>query len=93
MFLNALTALAFSWGQPRYVDAPLITCSTYWYRHDEKAGILPGLTYYLSAWYPKVSLAKRIGVLYAGATLASAFGGLLAFAIEKMNGYDPIYCT
>ncbi|PIL23086.1 MFS general substrate transporter [Ganoderma sinense ZZ0214-1] len=51
-----------------------------------EAGILPGLTYYLSAWYPKASLAKRIGILYAGSTLASAFGGLLAFAIEKMNG-------
>ncbi|KAM5543433.1 hypothetical protein V8D89_002684 [Ganoderma adspersum] len=63
-----------------------------------EAGILPGLTYYLSAWYPKTSLAKRIGILYAGSTLASAFGGLLAFAIEKMNrigglaGWSWIVC-
>ncbi|KAI1794360.1 MFS general substrate transporter, partial [Ganoderma leucocontextum] len=51
-----------------------------------ESGILPGLTYYLSAWYPKSALAKRIGILYAGSTLAAAFGGLLAYAIEKMNG-------
>ncbi|KAM5543430.1 hypothetical protein V8D89_002681 [Ganoderma adspersum] len=51
-----------------------------------EAGILPGLTYYLSAWYPKAVLGRRIGILYAGSTLANAFGGLLAFAIEKMNG-------
>lgn len=56
------------------------------HRRNEKAGILPGLTYYLSAWYPKTALAKRIGILYAGSTLANAFGGLLAFAIEKMKG-------
>ncbi|PIL23087.1 MFS general substrate transporter [Ganoderma sinense ZZ0214-1] len=41
--------------------------------HDDKAGVLPVLTYYLSAWYPKASLGKRIGILYAGATLANAF--------------------
>nr|VWP01916.1 Dense granular protein GRA10 [Ganoderma boninense] len=57
----------------------------------EKAGILPGLTYYLSAWYPKVALGRRIGILYAGSTLANAFGGLLAFAIEKMNGIGGLH--
>ena len=60
-----------------------ISCADH---HDEEAGILPSLTYYLSAWYPKAALGRRIGILYAGPTLANAFGGLLAFAIEKMNG-------
>ena len=26
--------------------------------------------------------------MYSGVSLAGAFGGLLAYAIEKMNGYD-----
>nr|VWP01939.1 PKS_ER domain-containing protein [Ganoderma boninense] len=55
-----------------------------------EAGLLPGLTYYLSAWYPKSAQAKRIGIMYSGVSLAGAFGGLLAYAIEKMNGYDSL---
>ncbi|KAI1794369.1 MFS general substrate transporter [Ganoderma leucocontextum] len=51
-----------------------------------ESGLLPGLTYYLCAWYPKSAQAKRIGAMYSGVSLAGAFGGLLAFAIEKMNG-------
>ncbi|PIL23217.1 MFS general substrate transporter [Ganoderma sinense ZZ0214-1] len=56
-----------------------------------EAGLLPGLTYYLSAWYPKSALAKRIGVMYSGVSLAGAFGGLLAYAIEKMNGIGALH--
>ncbi|KAM5543419.1 hypothetical protein V8D89_002670 [Ganoderma adspersum] len=51
-----------------------------------ESGLLPGLTYYLCAWYPKFAQAKRIGFMYSGVSLAGAFGGLLAYAIEKMNG-------
>ena len=28
--------------------------------------------------------------MYSGVSLAGAFGGLLAYAIEKMNGYDSL---
>ncbi|PIL23215.1 MFS general substrate transporter [Ganoderma sinense ZZ0214-1] len=51
------------------------------------SGLLPGLTYYLCAWYPKFAQAKRIGFMFSGVSLAGAFGGLLAFVIQdKLHG-------
>ncbi|KAM5541333.1 hypothetical protein V8D89_004887, partial [Ganoderma adspersum] len=51
------------------------------------SGLLPGLTYYLCAWYPKFAQAKRIGFMLSGVSLAGAFGGLLAFVIQDgMHG-------
>ncbi|PIL29690.1 MFS general substrate transporter [Ganoderma sinense ZZ0214-1] len=52
-----------------------------------ESGLLPGLTYYLSAWYPKFAQAKRIGLMYSGVSIAGGFGGLLAYIIQdKMHG-------
>nr|VWO95915.1 Transcriptional repressor rco-1 [Ganoderma boninense] len=51
------------------------------------SGLLPGLTYYLCAWYPKFAQAKRIGLMYSGVSIAGGFGGLLAYVIQdKMHG-------
>ncbi|KAM5543421.1 hypothetical protein V8D89_002672 [Ganoderma adspersum] len=47
-----------------------------------ESGLLPGLTYYLCAWYPKFAQAKRIGFMFSGVALAGAFGGLLAYVIQ-----------
>ena len=56
-------------------------------RH-EQSGLLPGLTYYLCAWYPKFAQAKRIGFMFSGVALAGAFGGLLAYVIQdELHGY------
>ncbi|KAI0632655.1 major facilitator superfamily domain-containing protein [Trametes polyzona] len=51
-----------------------------------EAGLLPGVTLYLCIWYPKGQQAKRIAILSGSSSVAGAFGGLLAFAIEKMKG-------
>lgn len=40
----------------------------------------------LSIWYPRHMLQTRVGVFYSAASLAGAFSGLLAFAIEFMDG-------
>ena len=57
-------------------------------RHYKQSGMLPGLTYYICAWYPKFAQAKRIGFMYSGVALAGAFGGLLAYVIQdEMHGY------
>lgn len=39
------------------------------------------MVYYLSTFYTKAEIASRIALFYAGAVIASAFGGLLAFGI------------
>ncbi|PIL24584.1 MFS general substrate transporter [Ganoderma sinense ZZ0214-1] len=50
------------------------------------AGFYPGVTFYLCMWYPRTAQAQRISILAGASTLAGAFGGLLAFGIEKMVG-------
>jgi MFS family permease len=51
-----------------------------------EGGLLPGLTYYLSLWYPRQMQSKRIGVFIAAAAVAGAFGGILAYGIRHLDG-------
>jgi MFS family permease len=43
-----------------------------------EAGLFPGVTYYISLWYPRSQQSKRIAIFFSAATIAGAFGGLLA---------------
>jgi MFS family permease len=51
-----------------------------------EAGLFPGVTYYLSLWYPRNALQTRIAFFEGAATLAGAFSGLFAFGISFMSG-------
>ena len=43
-----------------------------------EAGLFPGVTYYISLWYPRADRATRIAIFFSAATVAGAFGGILA---------------
>jgi MFS family permease len=51
-----------------------------------EAGLFPGVDLYLSLWYKRTELASRIALFFSAVTLSGAFGGILAFAIEKLDG-------
>ncbi len=51
-----------------------------------EAGLFPGLTVYLTFFYTKHELARRVGYLFVSAAIAGALGGLLAFGIGHMAG-------
>ncbi|PWN46850.1 MFS transporter [Violaceomyces palustris] len=51
-----------------------------------EGGLLPGMPLYLSCLYPRHCLQVRIAYFYAGASLAGAFGGLLATGLIQMDG-------
>ncbi|KAF7325471.1 hypothetical protein MKEN_00395700 [Mycena kentingensis (nom. inval.)] len=51
-----------------------------------EAGLFPGVVYYLSLWYPRHMLQLRVGYFFGAASMAGAFSGLLAFAINMMSG-------
>ncbi|KAM5541466.1 hypothetical protein V8D89_005020 [Ganoderma adspersum] len=53
---------------------------------SSSAGLFPGVTFYLCMRYPRTAQAQRISILSGASALAGAFGGLLAFGIEKMAG-------
>ncbi|KAJ1547200.1 hypothetical protein HK096_004026 [Nowakowskiella sp. JEL0078] len=51
-----------------------------------EAGLFPGVLFYLSFWYRKHELARRMSWFFAAASGAGAFGGVLAFGIAQMGG-------
>ncbi|KAF8315935.1 MFS general substrate transporter [Clavulina sp. PMI_390] len=57
-----------------------------WFLGATEAGLFPGINYYLSCWYKRRELGKRAAVFFSAATLAAAFGGLLAAALSNLHG-------
>ena len=55
-----------------------IPCSARVFLGLTEAGLFPGVTYYISLWYPRADRAMRIAMFFSAATVAGAFGGILA---------------
>ncbi|KAJ4228773.1 hypothetical protein NW757_014112 [Fusarium falciforme] len=51
-----------------------------------EAGFFPAASYLISEWYCRFELQWRLSIFFSAASLAGAFSGLLAFALEKMHG-------
>lgn len=52
-----------------------------------EGGLFPGVNYYITMWYGRHECAFRMALFFSAATIAGAFGGLLARAIGvPMNG-------
>lgn len=47
---------------------------------------MTGVNFYLTMWYRRNEQAFRIALFFSAATVAGAFGGLLAAALAKLNG-------
>ncbi|KAG9235966.1 major facilitator superfamily domain-containing protein [Amylocarpus encephaloides] len=51
-----------------------------------EGGLFPGVTYYITMWYARHECGFRMALFFSAATAAGAFGGILAYAIGKMDG-------
>ncbi|KAF7555363.1 hypothetical protein G7Z17_g2210 [Cylindrodendrum hubeiense] len=51
-----------------------------------EAGLFPALNLYLTMVYKREEQAKRVSYLFVCTAIAGAFGGLLAYALLKMDG-------
>ncbi|ETI19408.1 hypothetical protein G647_09241 [Cladophialophora carrionii CBS 160.54] len=51
-----------------------------------ESGLFPGIVFYLSMWYKRNERQFRVALFFSAASLAGAFGGILAFGIAKMRG-------
>ncbi|KAI1100139.1 major facilitator superfamily domain-containing protein [Jackrogersella minutella] len=51
-----------------------------------EAVFFPGVIYFLSAWYTKNELGKRLAALFMFQMIGSAFGGLIAAACLTLDG-------
>ncbi|KAI0014723.1 putative allantoate permease [Xylariomycetidae sp. FL0641] len=55
-----------------------------------EAGVFPGSFYLISFWYQRQESLKRFALYFCSVICASAFGGLLATAIAKMDGIQGL---
>ncbi|KAK7218401.1 hypothetical protein V2G26_006404 [Clonostachys chloroleuca] len=60
--------------------------ATRWWLGVTEAGLFPGVNYYLSCWYKRSEFGVRAAIFFSAAAIAGSFGGLLAAAIQTMNG-------
>ncbi|OCF76535.1 hypothetical protein I204_02232 [Kwoniella mangroviensis CBS 8886] len=51
-----------------------------------ESGLFPGLNFYLTGWYRRDELNRRVSVFFSGAVLSGAFGGILGYGLSKMDG-------
>ncbi|KAL7924305.1 major facilitator superfamily domain-containing protein [Trichoderma austrokoningii] len=61
-----------------------------WFLGVAEAGLFPGVNYYLSCWYKRSEFGARAAIFFSAAALAGSFGGLLAAAIENLDGKGNI---
>ncbi|KAJ5390513.1 uncharacterized protein N7496_001581 [Penicillium cataractarum] len=47
--------------------------------------LVPGLAFYVSLWYPHADAQFRLALIFASASMAGAFSGLLAYLIGMMD--------
>lgn len=50
------------------------------------AGTWPGMSYYISLWYPNDRSTKRIGYYFTAAQISAAVAGLVSAGVQKMDG-------
>lgn len=50
-----------------------------------EGGLFPGVVFYLSMWYRRSERTYRIALFFSAASLAGAFGGILAYGIGFMK--------
>ncbi|KAM0326527.1 hypothetical protein ACHAQA_006396 [Verticillium albo-atrum] len=51
-----------------------------------EGGLFPGIAYFITMWYRRHECGLRLAIFFSAATLAGAFGGLLARGILEMGG-------
>jgi MFS family permease len=50
-----------------------------------ESGLFPGVVFYLSMWYKRTETHYRVALFFSAASLAGAFGGILAYGIGFMK--------
>ncbi|KAG0052483.1 hypothetical protein BGZ83_002513 [Gryganskiella cystojenkinii] len=56
-----------------------------------ESGLFPGSVYLISLWYTRGEQALRNGLFFSTATMAGAFGGVLAYGIAQMEGVQGLH--
>lgn len=56
-----------------------------WFLGMAESAFFPTVIYYLTTFYRRGELARRLAIFYAASNIANAFSGLLAFGVFQIN--------
>ncbi|GES57027.1 MFS general substrate transporter [Aspergillus terreus] len=57
-----------------------------WFLGMAESGFFPLVIYYLTTFYRRGELARRLAIFYAASNIANAFSGLIAFGVFQIKG-------
>lgn len=87
---NVIPILMFGFGALSLICAAVVNfgglMAVRWFLGMCESPFFPGIIYYLSTFYRRAELARRLAVFYAAANIANAFSGLLAFGVFQIDG-------
>ncbi|KAI6715269.1 MFS transporter [Diplocarpon mali] len=75
-----ISFLMFSWQVGTLRRSVLVECRT-----SQASRLFPGLVYYLTFWYRTEERSIRVAFILASATLAGAFGVVIAYGVGHMD--------
>ncbi|CAR23185.1 KLTH0E03146p [Lachancea thermotolerans CBS 6340] len=85
--ISLLSATAFNYGS---------LMAARWFLGICESAFFSGIIYYLSTFYRRHELARRLSIFYAAANIANAFSGLLSFGVfqiknSKLKGWQILF--
>lgn len=92
---KTLSRIAFLWGlasmSTAFVTTPAQFYTVRFLLGMFEAGLIPGVIYYLSRWYPSYRRASIIGLFVAGVPIAAILGGPISgFIMSVTHGFAGI---
>lgn len=86
---NVIPVLMFTFGSITLLAVSVFNYGSLmaarWFLGTCESAFFPGIIYYLSTFYRRSELARRLAVFYAAANIANAFSGLLSFGVFQIN--------
>ncbi|KAK4922273.1 hypothetical protein LTR66_016612, partial [Elasticomyces elasticus] len=87
---RVLPILMFSFGSFTMLSSAAFNFSGMfalrWFLGMSEAAFFPLVIYYLTTFYRRGELARRLAVFYAASNIANAFSGLIAFGVFQIKG-------
>lgn len=97
---NIIPVLMFTFGSISLLEATAFNYGSLmaarWFLGICESAFFPGIIFYLSTFYRRHELARRLSIFYSAANIANAFSGLLSYGVfqikhSKLHGWQILF--
>lgn len=97
---NIIPILMFIFGSISLLEATVFNYGSLmtarWFLGICESAFFPGIIFYLSTFYRRHELARRLSIFYSAANIANAFSGLLSYGVfqikhSKLHGWQILF--